>query len=81
MPDERARILAEFIQKNLLGGKRRAIAPDTPLFSDELIDSMGRVLFAAFIEERFGVSVGDDQLRHGDLDTIADILALVDRQR
>ena len=81
MADARAGVLADFIRTNLLADKRRSLAPDDALFGEGLVDSMGAVLLAAFVEERFGVTLDDGELRSGELETIADILASIDRQR
>jgi acyl carrier protein len=81
MADDRARELAQFVRTNLLAGAQDHVTPETRLLSEGLVDSMGLVLLAAFIEERFGVRIEDADLRAGELETIADILALVDRRR
>jgi len=80
MADERARALVDFVRTNMLAGADGAITPDTRLVSDGILDSMGIVLLAGFIEERFGVRVDDADLRAGELETIADILGLIDRR-
>ena len=80
MASERARVLVEFVRTNLLGGADVPVTPETSL-TDGLLDSMGVVLLAAFVEERFGVRVEDADLRTGALGTVADIVALVERRR
>lgn len=81
MADPRARVLEDFVHSRLLGDRRRVVTPETRLASEGLVDSMGLVLLAAFVEERFGVRIDDADLRAGELETIAGILALVDRRR
>jgi len=81
MPDERADVLLDFIRAKLLVGEERAVTADTPLVSDRIVDSMGLVLLAAFVEERFGVRIDDGDLRESDLESVTDILALIDRRR
>jgi acyl carrier protein len=51
---------------------------DTPLLAEGLVDSMGLVLLAAFVEQRFGVRIDDADMRAGPLESIRDILAFVD---
>jgi acyl carrier protein len=80
MADDRARELVEFVRTNLLGAADAPVTSQTTL-NGGLLDSMGLVLLAAYVEERFGVRVDDADLRTGELATIADILALVDRRR
>ena len=81
MNDPRAAVLEDYIRTHLLVDQGRAIAVDTPLISDGLVDSMGLVLFVTFVEERFGVRIDDAEMRAGRLETIAEILALIDQRR
>ena len=81
MADERLQILADFLRSSWLVDPSCQLTPDTHLLTETLIDSMGMVMLIAFVEERFGVRVQDADLRGGKVDTIADILALVDRRR
>ena len=78
MRDERVRILQQFVRSRL--AVDRPVTADTRLVSDGLLDSMGLVLLAAFAEERFGVRLDDADLRDGQLETIANIVALIDRR-
>ena len=80
MADDRARALVEFVRTNMLAGTDGPITPETRLVSDGVLDSMGLVLLAGFIEERFGVRVEDADLRAGELETVAEIVALIDRR-
>jgi acyl carrier protein len=80
MADDRAREIVQFVRANLLAGADAPITPETRLLSDGAVDSMGLVLLAGFIEERFGVRIDDADLRAGELETIADILGLIDRR-
>lgn len=75
--DERAQVIEAFIRTKLLADRQRALTLDTPLVGDGLVDSMGQVMLAAFVEERFGVRVNDADVRAGRLGTIRDILAFV----
>jgi acyl carrier protein len=81
MPDARAQVIADFVRASLVQDPASEVATDTPLLKSGLIDSMGYVLLAAFVEERFGVQITDGDLRSGDLDTIGDLLAFLDRPR
>jgi acyl carrier protein len=81
MRDPRADVLERYIRTNLLAGTTRALDEGTRLVSDGVIDSMGLVLLASFVEEEFGVRIDDADIRAGGLETITDVLALVDRAR
>ena len=80
MVDDRARVLAEYICGRLLADRSRAVDVDTTLVGDGMLDSMGVVILAAFVEERFGVRVDDADIRAGELQTIGSILRLLDRR-
>ena len=81
MIDDRPRILERYIRRKLLADKTLPLTADTPLVSEGIVDSMGLVLLAAFVEEQFGVRIDDADIRAGEIETIRDILALVDRRR
>jgi acyl carrier protein len=80
MNDHRVSLLVDFIGRNLLA-ESATIDARTRLLSDGLIDSMGVTMLAAFIEEEFDVRFEDSDMRAGQLETIADILAVVDSRR
>ena len=81
MQDPRFRTLERYIQANLLIDPGQELTPDTRLVTEGFLDSMGIVMLAAFVEDEFGVQVDDAELREGQLETIAAILALVDERR
>lgn len=78
MSDDRTAVLETYIRANLLVDPARPLAPDTPLISEGLVDSMGLVMLAAFVEERFGVRIDDADMRAGSLETIREIVAFVE---
>ncbi len=53
---------------------------DTSLVDNGSLDSMGATLLAAFIEEQFGVKVGDADISAGRLGTVRQALALIDER-
>jgi acyl carrier protein len=81
MADARAALLERFIRDELLVDRSLALQPESRLLSEGLIDSLGAVRLAAFIEETFDVRFEDSELRAGELETIADILAAIDARR
>jgi acyl carrier protein len=81
MSDPRAELLERFIRRELLLDPALPLTPDTRLLSDGLIDSLGAVRLAAFVEESFGVRFDDSEIRGGELETIAGILSVVDARR
>jgi acyl carrier protein len=81
MVDDRHAVLEEYIRTKLVARPHPSLTADTPLHPNGLVDSMGMVLLAAFVEKQFGVPVSDGDLRAGSLSTIARILTFVDRRR
>ena len=74
------REIATFIEKNLLGESRGiTISDTTPLIEDGLLDSMGLMQIVAFLEERAGVRVPDDEVSPENFETVEAIERLVDR--
>jgi acyl carrier protein len=72
--------LASFIEQKLLGSDRRiAIGEKTALIEEGIIDSMGLLQIVAFLEERAGVRVPDDEVSPENFETIDAIEGLVNR--
>ncbi len=84
MGDPRAALFAlfeRFVRDELLVDGSATVGPRTRLLSEGLVDSLGAVRLAAFIEEKFGVRFEDSELRAGELETIDDILHAIDARR
>lgn len=77
MSDERTAILVEYVRSQLLVDPDRPLDADTPLISEGLVDSMGLVMLAAFVEERFGARIEDADFRAGSLESIRDVVELI----
>jgi acyl carrier protein len=72
--------LASFIQKTLVSQDQQVTIDDhTALIEDGLIDSMGLMQIVAFLDERAGVRVPDDEVTPENFETIAAIDQLVER--
>lgn len=78
MVDARAQKLEAFIRSNLMPDPGAPLDLDTSLADNGSLDSMGATLMAAFVEEEFGVNVGDTAISAGRLGTIRQVLALID---
>lgn len=81
MTDERAQKLAAFIRTNLMQVADAPLGLDTSLVDNGSLDSMGSTLLAAFIEEQFGVKLGEESMSPSHLGSIRRILALLDERR
>jgi acyl carrier protein len=81
MADPHAAVLERFLREELVLDPGVTLTPDTRLLSEGIVDSLGAVRLAAFVEETFGVRFDDSDVRAGEVETIADILAVVDSRR
>ena len=59
---EHENALAEFIRNELLHGRKVALTADADLLSAGIVDSLGILRLVAFIEDRFGVKVPDEDV-------------------
>ena len=57
------------------------LSPSTPLFSSQIIDSMGLIEFVAFLEREFGVSIDATVEELTILDTAARLAEEIERLR
>jgi acyl carrier protein len=78
--DARAAALLEFVRRNFAAERPQEVTLDTPLLSEQLVDSVGLTLLAAFVEESFDLPFDGTELRAGRLESIRDIVALLDRR-
>jgi acyl carrier protein len=73
--------LADFIRSNFLYARPDyQLGDDDRLLDDGIVDSMGAVELVAFLEERFGVSVPDDEITEDNFGSIASIAGFVRRK-
>ena len=72
----------QFILKELMTGSTvDAIPADEDLLASGIVDSHGVMQLVAFLRERYGVSVRDDELTPENFQTIAAISAFVERAK
>lgn len=74
--------LKAFIEENLLRDQtNKTVTYEEELVERGVIDSMGLMNLIAFLEERAGVRVPDDEVMLENFATINDIVKTVDRLR
>jgi acyl carrier protein len=67
-----------FVVENFLYARRDVqLTIDDALLERGIIDSMGVVELIAFIEDEFGIEVGDDDVTEQNFGTLADIATFV----
>jgi acyl carrier protein len=70
--------IARFLLDGPLAGTGRThVDPDEPLISSGLLDSVGLLQLAFFVEERFNVKVGDGELIPENFETIRGLSAYI----
>jgi acyl carrier protein len=72
--------LRDFIRRQFLFDDSAQLGDDDPLFPD-VIDSLGVMEVVDFVEERFGVDIGEDDLLADNFRSLTAIASLVDRKR
>jgi acyl carrier protein len=72
-------VLRDFIVATCLGPGETTLRDDEPLLANGILDSLGVVRLAAFIEERFGIVVPDEALVPEHFATLQRVAALVER--
>jgi acyl carrier protein len=74
--------IRNFIAENFLFGNREKLPGDDDSFLQKgLIDSTGILEVISFIEEKFGISVDDDELVPENLDSIRSLTDFIARKR
>ncbi|MGH7495695.1 MAG: acyl carrier protein [bacterium] len=67
-----------FITENFLFGDGATLQDNDSLHGKGIIDSTGVLALIAFLEEQFGIVVGDNDVRPENLDTIDRIVKFID---
>jgi len=74
--------IASFIEKTLVGDDRKTPIDDTTsLIEEGILDSMGLMQIVAFLEERAGIRVPDDEVSPDNFETLPAIEGMVERLR
>ncbi len=73
--------LEQFILEITQGSGVTAVAPDDDLLAQGVIDSHGLMELVGFIEQRYGISVSDDDLLPENFQSLSHIAAFVERKR
>ena len=66
-------IIMEYIQQNLLKGRMSNLSPDDDLLDSGILNSLGILQLVAFIDERFGFQVPDEDVVYENFNSVAAI--------
>jgi acyl carrier protein len=73
--------VTQYVRENFLYARPDyPLGDDDRLLDDGVIDSMGAVELVAFIEDRFGVGIPDDEITEDNFGSIAAIAGFVGRK-
>ena len=76
-----AQALRQFIQENFLFGQEATFSDDDSFLEQGIIDSTGVLELVAFLEERYGISVEDEELVPDNLDSIHNLQRFIAAKR
>jgi acyl carrier protein len=75
-------VVEQFILEDLLSGSRNTpIQPTESLVNSGVIDSLAILRLIAFLEERFGIVVEDDEVIPENFDTMVQIVDMVESKK
>ena len=75
-------VVEHFILDDLLSGSRSTpIDPNESLVNSGVIDSLAILRLIAFLEEKFGIVVEDDEVVPENFDTVVQIVEMVESKK
>ena len=76
-----AQQVRSFLVENFLMGQEYSFGDDDSFLENGIIDSTGVLQLVAFLQETYGITVDEGELRPENLDSIDNISAYVSRKR
>jgi acyl carrier protein len=70
-----------FVRSNFYVPESVSLADDASLLAQGIIDSTGVLELVTFIEDAFGITVGDSEMVPQNLDSVDSIASFVDRKK
>jgi acyl carrier protein len=70
-----------FVVENFLFGEGDALKDDTSFLKEGILDSTGILQLVSFIEQRYEIAVGDEELIPENLDSIDRVSLFVDKKK
>ena len=72
--------IREFIVENFLFGDANGLNDDTSFLEEGIIDSTGILELVTFLEDKFSITVSDEELVPENLDSINNVTAYLGRK-
>lgn len=79
--DPRNTLRTLILEDYLFTDDQSALTDDMSFLEEGILDSMGILEIIMFLEERFQVSVGEDEMIPQNLDSIDNLLGYIERKR
>jgi acyl carrier protein len=73
--------IEQFILDDLLSGSRPSLDPDEHLFQNGTLDSLATLRLITFLEEAFGLQIGDGEVGDENFGSVNRIAAFVARKQ
>jgi acyl carrier protein len=80
MNEQIAQETRQFVLTNFLFGQASELTEDQSFLESGIIDSTGVLELVAFLEQRYGIFIGDRELLPENLDSIRNVAAFVTRK-
>jgi acyl carrier protein len=77
MNDDIKASIREFLVDTFLFGEPFTLGEEESLLDNGVVDSGGVLSLVVFLEERFGISVADDEVEASNLDSLSKLTAFV----
>lgn len=74
-------VVGDYLRQRFPALADTALADATPLLAGGAIDSLGILDLAAFLGERFGIDISDDDFEPGNFETFGQLIAFTERKR
>jgi acyl carrier protein len=74
-------VIRQFIVENFIFGEDGNLKDETSFLESGIIDSTGILELVSFLEEKFGISVADEELVPENLDSIANVVAYLTKKK
>ncbi len=81
MTDTKSQVRSYVVDNFLMGRRASDLADDTPFLARGILDSTGFLELIGFLEERFGITVEDDEMIPENLNTLNAIEAYLARKK
>ena len=74
-------VIRQFIIENFLFEEDPTLKEETSFLESGIIDSTGILELVSFLEEKFGISVADEELVPENLDSIGNVVAYLKKKK